>query len=258
MCWVEGMNDTIELVKRKYTELARKRQDWPNKYDIGLQCAKMLSDYALLARAEPKGKSILNVGCSEPVDEVFWIQVVAEWHALDINEEIIRVARHLAESALPPSLFGKLRFIVGDATKLGLRDELYDIVVSFSTIDHIPGHDNRYRAISEMVRVLKPGGYLVITVPNKWDLYYSYRSNLAQRRGTAVFGYEYQFSPIELRRMLISTGLRIIDCASTAFNPYSYFDSLLRKLGLAKAKIYFGTRFGFLAQKPGGARCGSR
>ena len=247
---MEGMTDTVELVKRKYTELARKLQDWPNKYDIGLQCAKMLSDYALLAKAEPKGKIVLNVGCFEPADEVFWIHLVAEWHALDANEEIIRVARHLAESALPPSLFGKLRFIVGDATKLGLRDEFYDIVVSFSTIDHIPGSDNRYRAICEMVRVLKPGGCLVITVPNKWDLYYSYHSNLAQRRGTAVFGYEHQFSPIELRRMLVSAGLRVVDCASTAFNPYSYFDRLLRKPGLAKAKMYLGTRLGFLARKP--------
>jgi len=57
---MEGMTDTVELVKRKYTELARKRQEWSNKYDIGLQCAKMLSDYALLAKAEPKGKIVLS------------------------------------------------------------------------------------------------------------------------------------------------------------------------------------------------------
>ena len=100
-----------------------------------------------------------------------------------------------------------------------------------------------------MCRVLKRGGYLIVTIPNKWDFYYSYHSNKLQREGKAIFGYEYQFSPLELKKMLTSNGLRIIDCASTAFNPLSYFDRLLRKFRLAKLKIYFGTRFGYLAQK---------
>ena len=88
-----------------------------------------------------------------------------------------------------------------------------------------------------------------MTVLNKWDFYYSYRSNELQRQGKDPFGYEYQFSPLELRKVLTSNGFRIIDFASTAFNPCSYFDGELRKLGLAKLKIYFGTRFGYLAQK---------
>ena len=195
------------------------------------------------------GKKVLNIGCSEPVDEVFWVNLVEEWTAVDINETAIEVAKKLASEALPPQLYSKLKFIVGDATKLPLEDEYYDVVVSFSTIDHIPGKESRMKAISEMCRVLKRGGYLVVTVPNRWDFYYSYYSNKLQREGKAIFGYEYQFSPLELKRMLTVNGLKIVDCASTAFNPYSYFDRLLRKLGLAKLKIYFGTRFGYLARK---------
>ena len=237
-------------VEKAYTELAKKLQNWPFKYDIGYQVSKMLSDYTLLSRISLVDKKVLNIGCSEPIDEVFWVNLVKEWHALDINEAVIRMAKKLALEALPSHLFSKLRFIVGDATNLPLENEQYDIVVSFSTIDHIPGKENREKAISEMYRVLKRGGYLVITVPNRWDLYYFYRSNKLQREGKAVFGYEYQFSPLELKRMLTSKGCRIVDCASTAFNPCSYFDRLLRKFKLARLKIYFGTRFGYLAYKP--------
>lgn len=209
----------------------------------------MLCDYALSSKISLLNKKVLNIGCSEPVDEVFWANIVDEWHALDINEAAIEVARKLASEALPPQLHRKLKFIVGDATRLDLRDEYYDIVVSFSTIDHIPGKEYRIRAVNEMCRVLKPGGYLIVTVPNRWDFYYSYHSNKLQREGKAIYGYEYQFSPLELKKMMTANGLTIIDCASTAFNPYSYFDQLLRKLRLAKLKIYFGRRFGYLAQK---------
>lgn len=238
-----------ERVQRAYTECAQGFQNWPNKYNINLQLSKMHSDYALLSRINLLNKKVLNVGCFEPVDEVFWVNIVGEWHALDFNEATIEGARELALEALPQHLYSKLKFIVGDATGLELENEYYDVVVSFSTIDHIPGKENRVKAISEMCRVLKPGGYLIVTVPNRWDLYYSYRSNKLQREGKAIFGYEYQFSPLELKKILTSNGLTIIDCASTAFSPYSYFDQLLRKLRLAKLKIYFGTRFGYLAQK---------
>jgi ubiquinone/menaquinone biosynthesis C-methylase UbiE len=242
--------DSIEVVGRAYTEFAERMKNWPNKYDIGRQTSKLLSDYALLSRIDLRGKKVLNVGISEPDDEVYFANIAKEWHALDINEEIILAASKLASEALPPHLYAKLKFIVGDATALDFDDESYDVVVSFSTIDHIPGEENRKKAIDEMCRVLKRGGHLIVTVPNKWDVIYSHHSNKLQREGKAIFGYEYQFSPLELRKMIISNGLEILDFASTSFNPLSYFDQLLRKLKLHKLKIYFGTRLGFLARKP--------
>ena len=241
--------EMTERVQRAYAKLAQRRQNWPNKYDIGRQLSKMLCDYTLLSKINLFNKKVLNVGCSEPIDEAYWVNLVREWHALDINEVVIKVARKLISEALPSQLYSKLKFIVGDATKMDLAGEYYDVVVSFSTIDHIPSEENRLRAISEMSRVLKVRGYMVITVPNRWDLGYSCHSNKLQREGEAIFGYEYQFSPLELRRMLISNGLKIIDCASTSFNPYSYLDRLFRKLKLQKTIIYFGIRFGYLAQK---------
>ena len=78
-------NELKESVEKAYTELAQRREFWPNKYDIGLQLSKMLCDYALLGNVKLLGKKVLNIGCSEPIDEVYWINLVEEWHALDIN-----------------------------------------------------------------------------------------------------------------------------------------------------------------------------
>jgi len=193
-----------KLMQEAYTKLAQKRKNWPNKYDINLQLSKMLCDYKLLGKISLLNKKILNIGCSEPIDEIFWINLVKEWHALDINKSAIRVARKMALEVLSPKLYAKLDFIIGDVTHLELKDKYYDIVTSFSTIDHIHGKENRIEAIKQMHRVLKPGGHMVITVPNKWDIRYSYISNRLQRKQEAIFGYEYQFSPLELKKMLTS------------------------------------------------------
>ncbi|MEM3627527.1 MAG: methyltransferase domain-containing protein [Candidatus Bathyarchaeia archaeon] len=236
-------------MKHAYDRLSEKLADWPSRYNIGYQLYKMLCDYWLLKEIDLRNKRVLNIGCFEPIDEVFWVNLVGEWHALDINERAIRTAKGMVEETLSSYLSSKIAFIVGDATSLPMKSESYDVVFTFSTIDHIPRRDQRTAAIQEISRVLKQGGFLVITVPNKWDLWYSYHSNKAQREGKAPFGYEYQFSPLELRKMLITNGFRIVECASTSFNPHSYFDRLLHKIGLARLKIYLGTRFGYLAQK---------
>lgn len=236
-----------KAVDKAYAELSKKLKNWPWKYNIGYQLSKMLCDYWLLSKVSLLDKRVLNIGCCEPLDEIFWANLVEEWHALDINEAVIKIARKLALEALPLQLYSKLKFIVGDATKLDLKDEYYDVVVSFSTIDHIPDNEGRLKAIKEMARVLKKGGYMIVTVPNRWDVIYTYRSRKLQKSGKAIFGFEYQFSPLELKRMLRSNGLRIIDCASTAFNPCSYSDKLLKKLKIPI--VYFGTRFGYLAKK---------
>ncbi len=51
-----------------------------------------------------------------------------------------------------------LRFMVMDATKLQFHDAEFDIVATSMVTHHMPGWE---RAFSEMIRVLRPGGYLI-------------------------------------------------------------------------------------------------
>lgn len=53
--------------------------------------------------------------------------------------------------------------IIMDAQKLNLDNDTIDIVILTEVLEHIP--DDR-KASSEILRVLKPGGYLLLTVPN--------------------------------------------------------------------------------------------
>lgn len=52
--------------------------------------------------------------------------------------------------------------IVSDATKLPLKDNSVDMIITESTLEHIP---DSHRAMREMARVIKPGGYIYVSIP---------------------------------------------------------------------------------------------
>jgi SAM-dependent methyltransferase len=60
-------------------------------------------------------------------------------------------------SGLPP-------YLVADARDTRLPDASFDVVTSVSVLEHIPQWE---RAIAEMMRVLRPGGHLVLTLDVK-------------------------------------------------------------------------------------------
>jgi SAM-dependent methyltransferase len=60
---------------------------------------------------------------------------------------------------------GRVRFELRDARRLSDPDGSYDFVYAMSVVEHIEGTAGDAAAIREMVRVLKPGGRLAVSVP---------------------------------------------------------------------------------------------
>jgi SAM-dependent methyltransferase len=63
-------------------------------------------------------------------------------------------------------------FVCGDATRLEFPDRSFDAVTMFDVIEHVP--DDRC-ALAEAFRVLKPGGYLLLSTPNEYWRFPYYR-----------------------------------------------------------------------------------
>ena len=57
---------------------------------------------------------------------------------------------------------GAALVMVSDVTKLPFTDASFDIVICSEVLEHIPDHNT---AVKEIIRVLKPGQSLVVTVP---------------------------------------------------------------------------------------------
>ena len=105
-----------------------------------------------------RGKSVLDVACGSGYGSEVLAQAGA--HSVvgvDLSPEASRYAdgRYSSDST---------SFLAGDAEHLPFRAASFDVIVSFETIEHL--HDP-FSFLSEVKRLLKPDGLLVISSPNK-------------------------------------------------------------------------------------------
>ncbi|MGI8783428.1 MAG: class I SAM-dependent methyltransferase [Acidobacteriota bacterium] len=100
-----------------------------------------------------EGMCVLEIGCGRGIGaEIIFERFGArEVHAFDLDPDMVERARHRL-SGYPPD---RLRLFVGDAAAIEAEDESFDAVFDFGIIHHIP---NWRRAVSEVARVLRPGG----------------------------------------------------------------------------------------------------
>lgn len=108
------------------------------------------------------GDRVLDVGCGtgRHACEVFRT-LGADVVGIDLNMEDLRKAA-LTLYLMDDISDGSWLISRADATKLPFRDNSFDVVICSEVLEHIPG--NR-AAIAELVRVLKPGKNLVVSVP---------------------------------------------------------------------------------------------
>lgn len=108
------------------------------------------------------GDRILDAGCG--IGRHLWefyrnrkVHVVG----IDMDWEDLRKAKFTLNS-MDHSAGGSWLTCQADVTKLPFEDEAFDIVICSEVLEHIP--DNK-AAVSELVRVLKSGKNLVVSVP---------------------------------------------------------------------------------------------
>lgn len=99
----------------------------------------------------------LDVACGTGISTFALIEKTGgkgEFHGVDISEGMLEVARRSAEAQGI-----NIRFTKGDAENLDYPDAKFDIVISNMSIQFFP---HKHKALSEMHRVLKPGGRLAV------------------------------------------------------------------------------------------------
>lgn len=113
----------------------------------------------------PKGSWVLDAGCGSGrhLSEAFRqrdVNVVG----IDMSRKDADTANRMLNTMIGAAQDGGgIKLVsVGDITRLPFQDETFDVVICSEVLEHIPDHR---QAVREIIRVLKPGKSLVVSVP---------------------------------------------------------------------------------------------
>jgi ubiquinone/menaquinone biosynthesis C-methylase UbiE len=192
-------------------------EDWHARYEID-GGADTPWHKMVIKHLQPKrdliGKRVLEIGCGLGGFSC-WLASQAERPdqivAADFASTAVQKGRAFAEEH---NLSG-ITWEVADVQNIAHQDATFDTVISCETIEHVPSPK---RALSELARVLRPGGRLLLTTPNYLGTLGLYRVYLRMtgRRFTEEGQPINNFLVLPLtRRWVAQTGLRLQTVSAT-------------------------------------------
>ena len=104
-----------------------------------------------------EGLHVLDAACGEGYGSHLLARHAARVDGVDIDPQAIEHAR-------TKYIQDMLDYHQASALELPFADDRFDCVVSFETLEHLTEHDE---LMTEFRRVLKPGGFLIISSPDK-------------------------------------------------------------------------------------------
>jgi SAM-dependent methyltransferase len=234
--------------------------------------------YSLLNRYLPREGSkhtrrALDMGCGTGLN-LEHLERYAHATGTDYFEEALRFCRERGHELLSKA----------DAVALPFPDCTFDIVTSLDVIEHL---DDDYAALKELLRVMKPGGLLVVSVPaykflwTYWDDILGHRRryttgmlrDVARQAGFRVRKVSYSNMLTLVPAMLVRLAKSLLYSAAARNgkprNPKTDFMSLPRPVNgalvgyyrleariLRKSVLPFGLSVVAVLQKPGEDRRG--
>lgn len=174
----------------------------------------------LLGKWLPKKKG-LKILKYDLYNEATGTSEITEWlmrrgydvYGVDISKEVIKRAKRNFKGKILPSHFKE-----GDIRDLPFKDNTFDIVFSYGTIEHI--RENQL-SVFEAYRVLKPGGIFVTGINNRLDMWGSYFVNeITNKLYKHITSYEASFFPWQQREWLNQAGFEKIHTTGMIMLPH--------------------------------------
>jgi len=208
-----------------YNEFADEFDRKMNRYDLERRLDIVFNE--LLPR-DISGKKLLDAGCGTGFFSKKASDKGALVTSLDIGERLLDKVAEKCDS----------RRVIGSVLDMQFESDSFDYVVSSEVIEHT---GNPYRAVQEFYRVLKPGGILALTVPNR---FWKWSCVIANALGLRPYeGIENWVGYNRLKREIRAAGFHIIRYQGFHLFPFQVrlLQPLLRNLdalGSALGRFY--------------------
>lgn len=201
-----------------------------------------------------RDKAILDCGCGAGEYVIALFKHSSDVRGLEYNED--KVKKFKSKKLRPESVS------VGNIEHMDFRDSRFDFVLLNEVLEHVP---NETRALKEIFRVLKKGGFLALFSPNRLYPFETHRVRLQNsgkflphyvpfipylplRLGYKIFDYPARnYLPGELRKMVTEIGFTVVDHTfiwqtfeniSGVMPPvYEFICPLLRRISFALEKV---------------------
>lgn len=196
-------NEPLSLFLHKKKELLRLIREWGGDF---LEKGKIL-------------KTDLMEESLRPDDVLFDLTNGARIFGMDISPKLVALAK-----ARPENKNREIRYTVCDARQLSFKDGAFDMIISNSTLDHIPEID---QGIRESFRILKPGGIMIITIHNKLDFtFYLFHVLKKLFNVYPEWHFDKTYTPWDIRDRLKSCGFIVEDFSTTTHIPMGIWTTL--------------------------------
>ncbi len=126
----------------------------------------------LLNRQGDQTMRVVDLGCG-PGTNLFDVYDASadiagvQWFGLDLNQKEAAMGAGRSAYRVQARKMQPVNFMAGDIFNLPFADNSIDILISSEVVEHLP---DPVPALKEMQRVLKPGGYAMVTTPNPGNL----------------------------------------------------------------------------------------
>lgn len=184
---------------------------WVQRENKGIRTRKIIS-YIERFLGNINGLKTVEVGSGAGVLSLVFAQHDAIPTLMDYSKEALLLARkYFSSKGLSAT------FLYADALNLdpNLRGK-FDIAMSFGTVEHFQ-YPERFLIAKTHLELVRPGGVVIISVPNRWFLPHEIFKFYLKRRGKWHLGYEKAFSRQELFSLGNRIGLENREIGGSAF-----------------------------------------
>jgi ubiquinone/menaquinone biosynthesis C-methylase UbiE len=172
---------------------------------------------------------VLEIGCGTGYFTKEIVKTDALVTAIDISPELLNIAKQEITET-------NVSFLLDNAYDLSFEDNSFDSIVGSSVLHHLEIE----KAISEMFRVLKPGGSMFFTEPNMMNPQIALQKNIpALKRKLGDSPDETAFFRWSLKKLLTKTGFTEI-----VIKPFDFLHP-----ALSPSLIPFISAFGEAVEK---------